>query len=215
MICKKIAIISVFVVAISPIYVSAMEVLDDTQLSEVNGQAGAYIDLELRLNHFGTGANKNTFDTTYCTSVNLKYCRLAISPNNRTSAGNKQWLVFKGIQGTIIIQNLKIEGADLLYAANTKVQPVLKFTFNPERPILFRNVGYDSLAIETDTAATDADRGYLIANTYPSAATFDGTHPRIAGIGREEGFTGLTMHGNLAVNGSINLFACTSTHPRC
>lgn len=195
----------------------AMEVLDDTALADVDGQAGAYIDWELRLNHNVTGANKNKFDTTYCTSVNLQYCRLAISPNNRTAGGNKQWLVFKGIQGTIIFQNVKLEGTDLIYVGGSQVKAALKLTFDPEKPILLRNVGYDALAIETDTANTDAGRGYLNTDKYNTAThgAFDGTHPNISGIGRETGFTGLTMHGNLAVSGSINLFSCGVEHPRC
>jgi hypothetical protein len=49
-----------------------------------------------------------------------------MSLNNRTTLDRKQWLVLKGIQGTIGLNNVDIDGVDLLYSSKvmqTKLRP--------------------------------------------------------------------------------------------
>ena len=198
--------------------VCGMEPLDDADLQQVDGQAGAVISLDLRLNHFGTGANANRFDTSYCNSTNLQYCRLAVSFNNRELAGGlKQWLVFKGIQGTVLLQDISFEGRDLLVNNGTQIKAAIKLSFDFTKPIVIRNFGFDAIAVENDTANTDAGRGYLNTDRYaigqPRVGLFDATHSTLAGTGRETGFAGLNVHGNLATSGSVSIFSCAP--PRC
>lgn len=213
---QKLILCTVF--ALSSARVLSMEPLDDLGLQQINGQAGAVVSLDLRLNHVSTGANANRFDTTLCSSANLQYCRIALSFNNRELAGGlKQWLVFKGTQGTIRIQDVTFQGADLLINNNSKVKAAIELGFDRTRPIAIRNFGFDAIAVETDTANTDAGRGYLNTDRYatgqPRVGLFDATHSTLAGTGRETGFAGLTVHGNMAMNGVINVFSCAP--PRC
>lgn len=188
--------------------VMAMQPLADQELQSVEGQAGADLSLELKLNH---DSNSNFF----CVNNDLQYCRLAISPNNRnddgtvtgSATGKKLWLVMKGMQGTINIQYAGLDGTDLTDIAPTKVG--LALTYDAARPILIRNYGFTSLSIETDSVANEGAGnvpGYLKTGTYTTAG-FDN--------GREFGFTGLMMNGNLAFSGVVKVFSCDDTHPRC
>ena len=135
-----------------------LQTLDNQQLQQVEGQAGATINWTLSLNQTSPGV----FDTTTCSD--LRFCRLGLSLNNRyddgsyvsndgtihkkngdvtTATGRKQWLVFKGLQGTIQIQNMDISGDDLKYTADNgtdeKIKAALKVSFKKEYPILIRN----------------------------------------------------------------------------
>lgn len=212
---------------------AALEALDNQELTEVTGQGGADISLQLRLNH-------NTSAGFVCANNELEYCRMALSINNRyadgsyrdsagvvrssagaiiPNVGRKQWLVFKGIQGTINIQEIKLDGADLTY--NSIVKPAIQLSFNPLKPIQFRNVGYQSLSIETDSIANEGAGnlpGYLAKGSggSGSSAFVDGKYTA-AGFdnGREVGFTGLNIHGNLSVAGTLKVFSCDAGHPRC
>ena len=185
----------------------AMEPLADKDLQAVDGQAGADLSLELKLNH-------DSSDNFFCVNNDLQYCRLAISPNNRnddgtvtgSATGKKLWLVFKGLQGTINIQYAGLDGVDLPGIGKTKAG--LALTFDAARPILIRNYGYNALSIETDSVANEGAGnvpGYLKTSTYTTAG-FDN--------GRETGFTGLMMNGNLAFTGVVKIFSCT-TGLRC
>lgn len=208
---------------------AALEPLNNSDLQQVDGQAGADISLELRLNQTTAGV----FDATGC--ADLKFCRLGISVNNRyddgtqdtyvngsrvaSSTGKKLWLVFKGIQGTINIQQMALDGADLKYGNITK--PAIQLGFNPLKPIQIRNLGFSALSIETDDQANEGGTpGYLAmktggtgANAYNSGKYTDATNQ--FDLGRETGFTGLNINGNLSVAGTIKIFSCDSSHPRC
>jgi len=212
---------------------AGLEPLDNQELTEVVGQGGADISLELRLNH---GANA-AFN---CDTNALEYCRIALAINNRyadgsyrdslgvvrnsagvviPNVGRKQWLVFKGIQGTINVQQLKLDGADLSYNGITK--PAIQLSFDPLKPILLRNVGYQSLAIETDTVANEGVGnlpGYLAKGSGGTGSTaFANGKYTAAGFdnGREVGFTGLNINGNLSIAGTLKVFSCDAGHPRC
>lgn len=221
---------------------AALEAMDNDALQEVTGQGGADISLELRLNH-DTNAN------FVCANNELEYCRIGLAINNRyadgsyrdalgvvrDSAGNvkvadngevgrKQWLVFKGVQGTINIQKIGIDGADLTYIGKSLTEitkPTIQLSFEASKPILFRNVGYQSLSIETDTVANEGGGnlpGYLAKGSggTGTGAYVDGKYTT-AGFDkdRETGFTGLNIHGNLSVAGTLKVFSCDADHPRC
>ncbi len=61
---------------------------------------------------------------------------------------------------------------------------------------------------EDATASTPAtDYGYLKATTYSGANAYDN--------GREKGFGGVMMNGNLVLQGKVMMFSCDGSHPRC
>lgn len=229
---KKLTLLAALALCVTSSH-AALEALDNQELTEVTGQGGADISLQLRLNH-------NTSAGFVCANNELEYCRMALAINNRyadgsyrdalgvvrnsaggmiANVGRKQWLVFKGIQGTINIQEIKLDGADLTY--NSIVKPAIQLSFNPLKPIQFRNVGYQSLSIETDSIANEGAGnlpGYLAKGSggSGSSAFVDGKYTA-AGFdnGREVGFTGLNIHGNLSVAGTLKVFSCDAGHPRC
>lgn len=194
----------------------AMESLDDQSLQNITGQAGADLSLKVSLNH---DSNANFL------CADLLYCRLALSLNNRyhdgtqdtydaqgnripSPTGRKQWLVMKGIQGTVNIQEIKLDGEDVIY--NGISHAAIKLGFNPTKPIEFRNVGFQSLSIETDTAPESNSGnvpGYLTPATPYGGSGFDAN--------KERGFIGVNMNGNLSLTGDIKIFSCGSAHPRC
>lgn len=199
-----------------------LQILDNQQLQQVQGQASAAtINWTLSLNQTSPGV----FDTATC--ADLRFCRFAISLNNRTTtAGNKQWLVFKGLQGTIQMQNVQIDGADLIYKDKNltdQIKAALQITFSAADPIKIRNFGFDALSIETDTKANEGAEnvpGYLaMGSGGTGGSAFDkGVYTNTTNKfdqGRETGFTGLMMNGNLAVQGSLKIFSCSADMPRC
>lgn len=213
----------VLAVLLIPIQTQAMESLSDDILGEVSGQAGADLSLKMILNQ----DNNANF-----VCADLVYCRLAMNLNNRyhdgsqdnydvngnripSPTGRKQWLVFKGIQGTINIPELKLDGEDVTYGLITR--GTLKFGFTPTKPIEIRNFGFQSLSIETDTCtetnanclapAVSNTPGYLTPATLYGGGGFDDA--------KEKGFLGVNVNANLSLTGSIKMFSCSSGHPRC
>ena len=215
-----------------------LQSLNNQQLQQVEGQAGATINWTLSLNQTSPGV----FDTTTCSD--LRFCRFAVSSNNRyddgsyvsndgtihkkngdvtTATGRKQWLVFKGLQGTIQIQNMDISGDDLKYTADNgtdeKIKAALKVSFKKEYPILIRNLGFSALSIETDTVANEGAgnvSGYFNADKYGATAGPDiKVTNSVYDQGRETGFTGITMNGNLALQGNLKVFSCDASMKRC
>ena len=215
-----------------------LQSLNNQQLQQVEGQAGATINWTLSLNQTSPGV----FDTTTCSD--LRFCRFAVSSNNRyddgsyvsndgtihkkngdvtTATGRKQWLVFKGLQGTIQIQNMDISGDDLKYTADNgtdeKIKAALKVSFKKEYPILIRNLGFSALSIETDTVANEGAgnvSGYFNADKYGATAGPDiKVTTSVYDQGKETGFTGITMNGNLALQGNLKVFSCDASMKRC
>lgn len=200
----------------------AMESLDDTSLENVTGQAGADLSLKMILNQD---------DNANFLCADLLYCRLALSLNNRyhdgtqdtydaqgsrvpSATGRKQWLVMKGIQGTVNIQQIKLDGEDVIYGGLNHA--AIKLGFDPTMPILFRNVGFQSLSIETDTCTEGNQNcsagstnlpGYLTPATTYGGTGFDAN--------KEKGFIGVNMNGNLSMTGQVKIFSCGTSHPRC
>ena len=209
-----------------------LQSLDSEELQEVSGQGGADFSLVLRLNHTLT----DVYDTSLNVCSSFEYCRLGVSLNNRnddgsvtgSATGKKLWLVFKGIQGTINIQLIKFDGTDIpayLGKDNTTVtnKTALQLGFDPSKPILIRNLGYQSLSLETDSVINEGAGnipGYLAKGSGGSGigAFFNGKYTNNTtnkfDFDREVGFTGLNINGNISLSGTMKVFGCTN-HPRC
>lgn len=236
---------------------AGLQTMDDASLQMAQAQGGADLSLVLSLNH-GTnidGTSTNTLSSLCTTAVTAHLCRLAIAPNNRydngdyidrsgaafnaaggsiaSPTGNKLWLVFKGIQGTINIQKIGLDGEDLNYVGTgtlgTVVKPTIQLSYTPTLPILIRNFGYQSLSIEKDNTIASTP-GYWLNTGYNGGSgltkytngRYDYSTSPPSGYsatsfdhGREIGFTGLNMNGNLALAGTVKVFGCDSSHPRC
>lgn len=236
------------------VHAVALEALSDQDLQQVEGQAGADLSLKLVLNQIN--ANDSYFTTNNAYKFDngvggicekLQFCHLALSVNNRyvdangvasSTEGKKLWVVFKGIQGTINIQKLGLDGADLVYKNTNDLQmikPAVQLSFDADKPIQIRNFGFNSLSIEKDeftsktnadgtvtensSGATQAQYGYLKANTYaakPQTTGINGSTANNYDTGRETGFMGMQMNGNLALQGKLMMFSCDSTmNKRC
>lgn len=123
----------------------------------------------------------------------------------------------------------------------TVIKPAMQFTFDSSKPIQIRNFGFNALSIEQDTGSVlsyydtngnliegtstnPQDYGFLKTGTFsavPQSAGVIGTSSPITvttannyDTGREKGFIGLQMNGNLAIDGKVQIFAC-SNHARC
>lgn len=148
----------------------------------------------------------------------------AVSDPTSTNRGHKLWFVMKGLQGTVNIQKLGLDGVDLVYARKSDgspmIKPAIQLSFDATKPIQIRNLGFNALSIEQDvvtsyydtnenlieeTSTTPSDYGFLKTSTYTTAG-YDN--------GKETGFMGVQMNGNLALQGQIKIFAC-SDHSRC
>lgn len=216
-----------------------LEILTEEELQRVDGQAGADMSLEMRLNH-DTNAQ-----LTGCT--NFEYCRLALSLNNRyddgsykdslgvihendgsttgATLGKKFWVVFKQMQGTLNFQEIKLDAVDLApYVGDnavTVLKPAIQLGFDATKPILIRNFGFQSLSIEIDTVDNEGSGnlpGYLAKGSGGSGSgAYSNGKYTAAGFdnGREVGFMGLNMYGNLSLAGTVKIFSCDANHPRC
>jgi hypothetical protein len=87
----------------------SLQLLDDGALSDVTGQEGVAVDLELRLNTDSAGAPLASLSS--CTGTSNP-CHMAIQFNNRLG-GSGEWLVLKDIYGKLNISNLFLDEADL------------------------------------------------------------------------------------------------------
>ncbi|WP_312157651.1 hypothetical protein [Acinetobacter variabilis] len=215
--------------------------LDPQQMTAETGQGGADLSWTLSLNHqYATDLTKSQISetvanklevyykpTTDC-GINTLFCRLAISPNNHVDAqGNKKWLVFKGIQGTLQIDKFSIDGTTITNAAGDP-QTAMKITFYDDKPLKIRNLGFNTLAIETGTGEGDKE-GYANSEKYTTFTNrvyqADGTYTTASADvpefdrGREKGFMGLNMHGNMHMSGNLKIFGfnCSagSAQSRC
>lgn len=120
-------------------------------------------------------------------------------------------------------------------------KPAMQFTFEGTKPIQIRNLGFNALSIEQDTgtvlsyydtsgnliegtSTNPQDYGFLKTGTYNAVGQSTGVIGTTSPItvttannydtGREKGFLGLQMNGNLAIDGKVQIFAC-SNHARC
>jgi hypothetical protein len=226
-------ILAMLLAASNIVFAADMQPMTDEELQLVDGQAGADLSLEMRLNQLPD----YSFDTTLC--ANFEFCRFAMNLNNRnhdgtvtgSATGRKLWLVFKQVQGTIKFQELKLDGSDLApYIGDnsaTVQKAAIQLGFDASKPVLIRNFGYQSLAIESDTCTesnlncstgTVNVPGYLAKNSGGSGTgAYTNGKYTAAGFdnGREVGFTGLSINANLAFTRNAKIFSCDANHPRC
>lgn len=211
----------------------ALEALSDEALQKVEAQSGADLSIKLSLNQKLVDG-KYVFDNaagSVCEKV--EFCRLAVAVNNRyidsngqasSTGGYKLWLVMKGIQGTMNIQKIGLDGVDLTYQTDggaDKIKAAMQLSFDAKLPIQIRNFGYDAIAFGQDTFITSpgseadssnpADHGYLQVSRYDASNAPKSAYDH----GREKGFMGLRMNGNLAFQGKVMMFGCDPSHKRC
>lgn len=199
--------------------------LNAEQLSEVRGQAnetvvgGADLSLTLSLNHhYANDLSKlNISETSGQDSRGiaqvttayyvmrptldcpmLELCRLAISPNNHIENDQKKWLVFKGIQGTIQIDQFTLSGTTFINQEGIP-QSAMRLTFYDGKPLKIRNLGFTSLSVES------GNEGYFNTSIYSKVGATDRNVPAFDN-GQETGFMGLNIHGNLHADGHIKIF---------
>lgn len=210
----------------------ALEAMTDSDLQAIDGQAGADLSLKLTLNQKLVNG-KYVFDNGndgVCKDV--QFCRIALVVNNRyiknnlpnSVDGNKLWLIMKGVQGTVNIQKMGLDGVDLSYktkGGTDKLKAAMQISFDGGKPIEIRNLGFDSLAFAQDkfssTATTETgstvqgDYGFLQVDRYNTTNAPGSNYDH----GRETGFMGLQMNGNLVLQSKIMMFGCDGNHPRC
>ena len=215
---------------------AGLEAMSPQELKDTVGQGGADLSWTLSLNHlYATDMTKNSIsildangkptsvfyslDPTVC-GTEKQLCRLAIAPNNHVDAlGNKRWLVFKGIQGTLQIDQFSIDAVTVGNSRN-EAQTAMQVTFYDNKPLKIRNLGFSTVGVETGTG-TGANEGYANASTYSTytAKTIqdDGTITDIVTSvptfdrNTEKGFLGLNMHGNLHMSGNLKIFSYNCT----
>ena len=222
---KSMLFASLFIVAFQFSH-AELKPLANQELQAVEAQSAATINWSLSLNQTSPGVFANAAGE-YCNGTDVKFCRLAMSFNNRTTSdGKKQWLVLKGIQGTIGLNNVDIDVVDLLYkddANADQIKAALQLSIKETSPILIRNFGFNAMSIETDTVANEGSGnipGYLAMGSGGAGATAyaDGVYTDPTNKfdqGRETGFTGMMMNGNLALQGTLKVFSCDASMKRC
>ena len=222
---KSMLFASLFIVAFQFSH-AELKPLANQELQAVEAQSAATINWSLSLNQTSPGVFANAAGE-YCNGTDVKFCRLAMSSNNRTTLdGKKQWLVLKGIQGTIGLNNVDIDGVDLLYkddANADQIKAALQLSIKETSPILIRNFGFNAMSIETDTVANEGSGnipGYLAMGSGGTGVTAyaDGVYTNTTNKfdqGRETGFTGMMMNGNLALQGTLKVFSCDASMKRC
>ena len=226
---KSMLFASLFIVAFQFSH-AELKPLANQELQAVEAQSAATINWSLSLNQTSPGVFANAAGE-YCNGTDVKFCRLAMSSNNRTTLdGRKQWLVLKGIQGTIGLNNVDIDGVDLLYSSDSnmtgvpdQIKAALQLSIKETSPILIRNFGFNAMSIETDTVANEGSGnipGYLAMGSGGAGATAyaDGVYTDPTNKfdqGRETGFTGMMMNGNLALQGTLKVFSCDASMKRC
>ena len=226
---KTMLFASLFIVAFQFSH-AELKPLANQELQAVEAQSAATINWSLSLNQTSPGVFANAAGE-YCNGTDVKFCRLAMSSNNRTTSdGRKQWLVLKGIQGTIGLNNVDIDGVDLLNSSDNnttgvpdQIKAALQLSIKETSPILIRNFGFNAMSIETDTVANEGSGnipGYLAMGSggtgvtaYANGVYTDTTNK--FDQGRETGFTGMMMNGNLALQGNLKVFSCDGSMKRC
>ena len=226
---KSMLFASLFIVAFQFSH-AELKPLANQELQAVEAQSAATINWSLSLNQTSPGVFANAAGE-YCNGTDVKFCRLAMSSNNRTTSdGKKQWLVLKGIQGTIGLNNVDIDGVDLLNSSDNnttgvpdQIKAALQLSIKETSPILIRNFGFNAMSIETDTVANEGSGnipGYLAMGSGGTGVTAyaNGVYTNTTNKfdqGRETGFTGMMMNGNLALQGNLKVFSCDGSMKRC
>jgi len=209
---------------------AALEQLNSNELTDVSGQGGADLNWTLSLNHvYATDLSKENISTVdaegnvleafyvldpAACGTTKQFCRLAIAPNNHVdSNGNKKWLVFKGLQGTLQIDKFSVDGTTIINAAR-KPQTAMQITFYDDNPLKIRNLGFSTVSIETGTSGTEGYENTPTYQTYSQKVIDENGNITTTPVsvpnfdrGTEKGFLGLNMHGNLHMNGNLKIFS--------
>ena len=207
-------------ISVSTVTQAGLIGLDNAELVDVTGQGGADLNWTLSLNHqyasdlslatisktngvVGGSDRANVTEAYYqirpgTDCALLELCRLAISPNNHTEGGQRKWLVFKQIQGTVQIDKFSLEGTTLINKDGNP-QTAMMLKFYDDKPLKIRNLGFSSLAVES------GDTGYLKKTMY----TTYGSSQAVPSFdnGQEQGFMGLNVHGNMHMSGDLKIFS--------
>lgn len=164
----------------------------------------------------------------FALALNNRESTVDTDPGTDTTVGNKQWLVLKGFQGYVEVPKLSLDGAPVTDiklsngTADTSApdnRVALKISLDKNFPIKIRHLGFEALAIEVGSSASAGGNPYGYLNMSSCAAgdsrcsveTYtNGKYDSNAGFdaGRETGFLGLDLHGNLAVNAKVYVFSC-------
>lgn len=92
----------------TPLVAGELRALDDSELSDVTGQEGIALDVELRINTDASGAPLASLND--CSGVGNP-CTLAVQFNNRLGGGG-EWLVLKDTYGLLRINNLWLDAGE-------------------------------------------------------------------------------------------------------
>lgn len=222
---------------------AVLQSVDDLELSTMNGQASpaviAYdtgapklilgLDLRLNLDPDGTigqtdgtlGAADGSLDNI-CPSGQVA-CNIGIAFNNRYSSGNKKdWLVFKNVTGSISIPHIDLTG-QLVNVSSTGTannRSALALRIEKTNPIVIKQLGFESLAVETDSAAEVVAGGALNGSNVAGyrnnalAAPLGDTN-NVFDAGKFRGFVGLDITASLAVNGTFKIYNCVRDVSGC
>lgn len=228
---KTIAMITATMLAL-PAH-AVLQSVNDVELSAVNGQASpaviAYdtgapklilgLDLRLNLDPDGTlNAADGRLDNI-CPSGQVA-CNIGIAFNNRYTNGNqKDWLVLKNVTGSISIPRIDLTGqlVNVSSTATANNRSALALRIEKTNPIVIKQLGFESLAVETDSAAEVVAGGALNGSNVAgyrnnavineSGNTFDN--------GKFRGFVGLDITASLAVNGTFKVYNCVRSANGC
>lgn len=226
----------------SPLTHANLIALENHELTQATGQGGADLSWTLSLNHeyaenlelsniskFNGGTKPTEVYYRYsknCADNNV-LCRLAIAPNSHEdNNGNKKWLVFKQIQGTIQIDKFSLDGTTIINHKNDP-QTAMQLKFYDDKPLKIRNLGFTALSIETGSGQ-GVNEGYANSEVYTNFLgrnyQQDGSYNLVQqdvplfDQGAEKGFMGLNIHGNMHMSGNVKIFSynCTgSAASRC
>ncbi|WP_347454767.1 hypothetical protein [Acinetobacter thermotolerans] len=209
---------------------AALEQLNSNELTNVAGQGGADLNWTLSLNHvYATDLSKENISTVdaqgnvleafyvldpAACGTTKQFCRLAIAPNNHVDDnGNKKWLVFKGLQGTLQIDKFSVDGTTIINAAG-KPQTAMQITFYDDNPLKIRNLGFSTVSIETGEGGTEGYENTPTYQTYSQKLIDENGNITTTPVsvpnfdrGTEKGFLGLNMHGNLHMSGNLKIFS--------
>lgn len=95
-----------------PCYVTALEPVEDSELSDISGRSGIALDFELEWNYDSEIVDSLTTpqnEMALCSADPLSNteCRLALNFNNREG----EWAVLKGVYGVLKLNNVYVDAA--------------------------------------------------------------------------------------------------------
>lgn len=176
--------------------------LDNESLAKITGQDGIGLAVEWRLNADANGVSK-------CGgSIPLLECRIALSFNNRGTAGsNQEWLVLKGVSGRVVIPYLALDASTVTYSNDSNAPTTIaaaRFGFDPNNPIRIQNLVIANIGIETDNSTTP---GYMAASA--------GGYMGLKIDDSNSVSTVTTPFVGIQLTGSVKMFPCNADHKLC